>query len=315
MAGNPSLLVIAGPTGVGKTAAAVALGARLPIEVISADSRQVYRGMDTATGKPTAQDRAAVVHHLVDIVDPDDTYDAARFARDARAAIAAIRRRSRLPVVVGGTGFYIRALLRGLDAAVPADPAFRAELTEIATREGRPALHARLAAQAPAVARRLHPNDHVRVIRALELVRAGSPVGDAQTRWRDATTDDGTVYIGLTLDRPRLDERLRQRVVQMVAAGLEDEVRRLLARGYSTTLPAMQGIGYREFARVAAGDFAIDEAVRIMQRETLRYARRQWTWFAREPALQWIDVEAADGGAAGVAAMIEARLKQEGRIG
>jgi tRNA dimethylallyltransferase len=314
MAGNPSLLVIAGPTGVGKTAAAVALGARLPIEVISADSRQVYRGMDTATGKPTAQDRAAVVHHLVDVVDPDDTYDAARFARDAQAAIAAIRRRGRLPVVVGGTGFYIRALLRGLDAAVPADPAFRAELTEIATREGRPALHARLAAQAPAVARRLHPNDHVRVIRALELVRAGSPVGDSQTRWRDTPTDDGTVYIGLTLDRPRLDERLRQRVVHMVAAGLEDEVRRLLARGYSTTLPAMQGIGYREFGRVAAGDLPVDEAVRLMQRETLRYARRQWTWFAREPALQWIDVEAADGGAAGVAAMIEARLKQEGRI-
>jgi tRNA dimethylallyltransferase len=314
MAGNPSLLVIAGPTGVGKTAAAVALGARLPIEVISADSRQVYRGMDTATGKPTAQDRAAVVHHLVDVVDPDDTYDAARFARDAQAAIAAIRRRDRLPVVVGGTGFYIRALLRGLDAAVPADPAFRAELTEIASREGRPALHARLAAQAPAVARRLHPNDHVRVIRALELVRAGSPVGDAQTRWRDMPTDDGAVYIGLTFDRPRLDERLRQRVVHMVAAGLEDEVRRLLARGYSTTLPAMQGIGYREFARVAAGDLPVDEAVRLMQRETLRYARRQWTWFAREPALQWIDVEAADGGAAGVAAMIEARLKQEGRI-
>jgi len=315
MAANPSLLVIAGPTGVGKTAAAVALGARLPIEVISADSRQVYRGMDTATGKATANERATVVHHLVDVVDPDDTYDAARFARDAQAAIAAIRRRGRLPVVVGGTGFYIRALLRGLDAAVPADPAFRAELTEIATREGRPALHARLAAQAPAVARRLHPNDHVRVIRALELVRAGSPVGDAQTRWRDTTTDDGTVYIGLTLDRPRLDERLRQRVVHMVAAGLEDEVRRLLARGYSPTLPAMQGIGYREFARVVAGDLPVDEAVRVMQRETLRYARRQWTWFAREPALQWIDVQAADGGAAGVAAMIEARLKQEGRIG
>src|SRR5262245_11830040 len=315
MAANPSLLVIAGPTGVGKTAAAVALGARLPIEVISADSRQVYRGMDTATGKATANERATVVHHLVDVVDPDDTYDAARFARDAQAAIAAIRARGRLPVVVGGTGFYIRALLRGLDAAVPADPAFRAELTEIATREGRPALHARLAAQAPAVARRLHPNDHVRVIRALELVRAGSPVGDAQTRWRDTTTDDGTVYIGLTLDRPRLDERLRQRVLHMVAAGLEDEVRRLLARGYSPTLPAMQGIGYREFARVIAGDLPVDEAVRVMQRETLGYARRQWTWFAREPALQWIDVEAADGGAAGVATMIEARLKQEGRIG
>jgi len=315
MADTPSLLVIAGPTGVGKTAAAVALAARLPIEIVSADSRQVYRGMDVATGKPTADERAAVVHHLVDVVDPDDTYDAARFARDARAAIAAIRARGRLPVVVGGTGFYIRALLRGLDPAVPADPAFRAELTQIAAREGRSALHARLAAQAPMLARRLHPNDHVRVIRALELVRAGSPAGEAQTRWRDATTEQGTVYVGLTLDRPRLDERLRQRASRMVGAGLEDEVRALLARGYAPTLPAMQGIGYREFARVVAGALDADAALRLMQRDTLRYARRQWTWFAREPALQWIDVEAAEGGPAGVAAMIEARLKQEGCIG
>jgi len=302
------LLVIAGPTGVGKTAAAVALAARLPIEVVSADSRQVYRGMDRATGKPTDDERAAVVHHLIDVVDPDDPYDAARFVRDARAAIAAIRERGRLPVVVGGTGFYVRALLRGLDPAVPADPAFRAELTELAAREGRPALHARLEAQAPTVARRLHPNDHVRVIRALELVRAGSPVGDAQTRWRHAVADEDVVYIGLTLDRERLDERLRRRAADMVAAGLESEVRGLLARGYAPTLPAMQGIGYREFARVVAGELAHDEALRCMQRDTLRYARRQWTWFAREPAIQWIDVERVDGGAAGVAARIEENI-------
>ena len=315
MAKTPSLLVIVGPTGVGKTATAVALGARLPIEVISADSRQVYRGMDVATGKPTADERAAVVHHLVDIVDPDDTYDAARFARDARAAIATIRSRGRLPVVVGGTGFYVRALLRGLDPAVPADPAFRAELTQLAARHGRPVLHARLAAQAPTLARRLHPNDHVRVIRALELVRAGSPTGEARTRWRDAETEEGTVSIGLTLDRSRLDERLRQRAARMVAAGLEAEVRGLLARGYAPTLPAMQGIGYREFSRVVAGELDAEEALRLMQRETLRYARRQWTWFAREPALSWIDLDATDGGAAGIAAMIEAKLEQEDRIG
>jgi len=309
------LLVIVGPTGVGKTATAVALGARLPIEVISADSRQVYRGMDVATGKPTADERAAVVHHLVDIVDPDDTYDAARFARDAHAAIATIRSRGRLPVVVGGTGFYVRALLRGLDPAVPADPAFRAELTQLAARHGRPVLHARLAAQAPTLARRLHPNDHVRVIRALELVRAGSPTGEARTRWRDAETEQGTVYIGLTLDRSRLDERLRQRAARMAAAGLEAEVRGLLARGYAPTLPAMQGIGYREFSRVAAGELDAEQALRLMQRETLRYARRQWTWFAREPALSWIDTDASDGGAAGIAAMIEAKLEQEDGIG
>ena len=308
------LLVIAGPTGVGKTAAAVALGARLPIEVVSADSRQVYRGMDVATGKPAAEERAAVRHHLIDVVDPDDTYDAARFARDARAAIDAIRARGRMPVVVGGTGFYIRALVRGLDPATPADPAFRAELTAIAASEGRQVLHARLAAAAPTVARRLHPNDHVRVIRALELVRAGSPAGVSQTRWRAPAADPNVVYVGLTADRARLDERLRRRAAAMVEAGLEDEVRRLLARGYSPALPAMQGIGYREFARVVAGDLTREEALRLMQRDTLRYARRQWTWFAREPA-QWIDVDAVDGGAAGVAAAIAKTLEQEGRIG
>jgi len=309
------LLVISGPTGVGKTAAAVALGARLPIEVVSADSRQVYRGMDVATGKPTAQERSAVPHHLIDVVDPNETYDAARFAREARAAIDAIRSRGRLPVVVGGTGLYIRALLRGLDPSTPADPAFRAELTAIAAREGRPALHARLAAQAPTLARRLHPNDHVRVIRALELVRAGSPAGAAQTRWRQAPSDDALVYVGLTLDRPRLDERLRRRAARMVASGLEGEVRSLLGHGFAPTLPAMHGIGYRQFVRVVAGELDAAEALRLMQRDTLRYARRQWTWFAREPGLSWIDVEAVDHGPDGVAAAIEARLKQEGRIG
>jgi len=191
---------------------------------------------------------------------------------------------------------------------------FRAELTALAAQQGRQVLHARLAETAPTVARRLHPNDHVRVIRALELVRAGAPAGAAQTRWREPAADPDGVYVGLTLDRARLDERLRRRAAAMVDAGLEAEVRGLLARGYAPTLPAMQGIGYREFTRVVAGELARDEALRLMQRDTLRYARRQWTWFAREPA-QWIDVEAVQDGAAGVAAAIVTTLEQEGRIG
>src|SRR2546427_10186543 len=186
MSDKPALLVIAGPTGVGKTAAAVALAARTPVEVVSADSRQVYRGMDIGTAKPTPEERAAVPHHLIDVPDPDDPYHAARFAREARAAIDAIRARGRLPVVVGGTGLYIRALVRGLDPAPPADHAFRRELGELVEREGRTALHARLAREAPALARRLHPNDHVRIVRPLELVRAGAPVGEAQQRERIA---------------------------------------------------------------------------------------------------------------------------------
>src|SRR5581483_9866718 len=180
------LLVIAGPTGVGKTAAAVALGARIPLEVVSADSRQVYRFMDAATGKPTAAERAAVRHHLIDVVDPDDRYQAARFRRDAVAAIADIHARGRLPAVVGGTGLYIRALLRGLDPAPPADPDFRRELTTVAAREGRVALHAQLAERAPAVAQRLHPNDEVRVIRALEKLRWCDAPEESAWQERDA---------------------------------------------------------------------------------------------------------------------------------
>jgi tRNA dimethylallyltransferase len=307
------LLVIVGPTGVGKTAAAVALGRRVPLEVISADSRQVYRGMDLATGKPTATERRAVTHHLVDVVDPDDRYQAARFRADAERAIADVHARGRLPVVVGGTGLYVRALLRGLDPAPPADPAFRRELAGLAAREGRAALHARLVAVEPALARRLHPNDEVRVVRALERVRAGSPVGDAQVRWQAAQNPWHVVYVGLALERSALAARLEARAGAMVAAGLLDEVRGLLARGYGPELSAMQGIGYRQFAQVALGRLDAAEALRLMQRETVRYAKRQVTWFAREPDVTWIDV-AATTGASDVAARIEAGLKTEGII-
>lgn len=305
------LLVITGPTGVGKTASAVALARRVPIEVISADSRQVYRGMDLATGKPTAEERRHVPHHLVDVVDPDDRYHAERFRRDARAAIAAIEERGRLPVVVGGTGLYIRALLRGLDPMVPADPEFRQAMAALAAREGRRALHARLAREAPAVARRLHPNDHVRVVRALELARAGRlPGGEL---WRRSDEYEA-IYVGLTMDRSRLAARLRERAAAMVRAGLLDEVRALLARGYDPTLPAMQGIGYRQFAAVARGLLDEGEALRLMQRDTVRYARRQWTWFAREPDVQWVDVELA-GGPEGVGALLEDHLRRGGWLG
>jgi tRNA dimethylallyltransferase len=308
---RPPLLVIAGPTGVGKTAAAVALAARLPIEVVSADSRQVYRGMDIATAKPTREDRAAVAHHLIDVTDPDDRYHAARFAREARAAIDAIRARGRLPVVVGGTGLYVRALVRGLDPAPPADPEFRRELTETAAREGGAALHARLAREAPAMASRLHPHDLVRIVRTLELLRAGAPVGEGQRRWRDPGAGglDTVLYVGLTLPRATLAVRLRARAAAMVAGGLVGEVRALLARGYDPSLPAMQGIGYREFTLVLRGELDVADALRRMQRDTVRYAKRQWTWFAREPGIQWLDV-ALCGGAEGVARLLVERVER-----
>ncbi len=289
------LLVIAGPTGVGKTATAVALGSRIPIEVVSADSRQVYRFMDVATGKPTAAERRAVTHHLVDVVDPDERYHAARFARDAAAAIESIVQRGRLPVVVGGTGLYIRALLRGLDPAPPADHAFRGELAAIAATAGPGALHRRLLLEAPRVAARLHPNDHVRVVRALELARAGRPAGSEQVTWREATSRYRTVTVGLTMDRQSLFARLRARAREMARAGLVAEVHDLLGRGYDETLPAMCGIGYREFVAVVRGTLAADEALPRMERSTVQYARRQWTWFSREPDMRWIDIQTVEG--------------------
>jgi tRNA dimethylallyltransferase len=300
------LLVIAGPTGVGKTAAVVALGARVPREVVSADSRQVYRFMDAATGKPTAAERAAVPHHLIDIVDPDDRYHAARFRRDATAAIADIHRRGRLPAVVGGTGLYVRALLRGLDPAPPADPDLRRELGALAVREGRAALHARLAAHAPVVAQRLHPNDQVRVMRALEKLR-GTAVADERC-WATVDSDYDAVYVGLTMTRGALGTRLEARAAAMAKAGLAEEVETLLARGYDPGLAALQGIGYREFVRVARGELSVAAAVAQMQRETVRYAKRQGTWFAREPGIEWLEVTTSMDAEA-VAARIARRLE------
>jgi tRNA dimethylallyltransferase len=309
------LLVVAGPTGVGKTAATVALGARVALEVVSADSRQVYRFMDVATGKPTPAERTAVPHHLIDVVDPDDRYQAARFRRDAAAVIAEIHRRGRLPVLVGGTGLYIRALLRGLDPAPPADPEFRRELASVAARDGRAALHARLAAAAPAAADRLHPNDQVRVMRALEKLH-GSVAGTApwpatDASWQQVGDDYDLVYIGLTMARDALNARLVERAAAMAKAGLAEEVEALLARGYDAGLPALQGIGYREFVRVVRGELSAATAVALMQRETVRYAKRQGTWFAREPGIEWLDVTTSTDADA-IAAHIERRLK-EGR--
>jgi tRNA dimethylallyltransferase len=304
------LVVIAGPTGVGKTAVAVALARRVAIEVISADSRQVYRGMDLATGKPSADTRRAVAHHLIDVVDPDDRYQAARFRQDAEMAIDGIRARGHLPVVVGGTGLYIRALLRGLDPAPPADPEFRRELASIAAAEGRASLHARLSLAAPAMARRLHPNDHVRVVRALEMARAGTSTL-AQARWSEPADSYDVTYFGLTMERRALAARLAARTASFVHAGLRAEVERLLARGYDVALPSLQSIGYREFVRVVRGFLAPAEALRLMQRDTVRYAKRQWTWFAREPGVEWIDVEKA-GGAEGAADTIASALAREG---
>jgi tRNA dimethylallyltransferase len=314
----PSLLVIVGPTGVGKTAVAVRLAGTLSIEAVNADSRQVYRGMDIGTGKPTPQEQAALRHRLIDVVDPDERYHAARFRSEALAAIAEIGARGVLPVVVGGTGLYVRALLKGLHAAPPADLALRRELNADAAARGLPDLHARLAALDPDAARALHPNDQLRVVRALEIrllagAAEGGPGPRAAADWSRAVTGWRLVMIGLRRERGALNRSLAERARAMADRGMMDEVNTLLAKGYDEALPAMGGIGYRQFAAAIMGRMSADEALRLMVRDTCRYAKRQMTWFSREPEVRWIDVDQA-GGIEGAAECIRKVVMQEGLI-
>lgn len=292
---HPALAIV-GPTGVGKTAVAVELARAWPIEAVSIDSRQVYRRMDIGTGKPTPAERRLLPHHLVDVVEPGDPYDAARFARDAREAIAQIRDRARWPVLVGGTGLYFRALVRGLSPLPAADPVLRGRLRQEAAARGPAALHARLQTLDPAEAARLHPQDVVRVIRAIEIVvLTGRPVSVARTQPRATRpAADRVLAVGLTMPREALYRRLDRRVDRMVADGLAHEVAGLLAAGYGLDLPSMQGIGYRHLAAVVAGTVSLDEAVLAMKRDTRRYAKRQWTWFAREEIAEWVTVDPDD---------------------
>jgi len=307
----PPLLVICGPTGVGKTQAAVHLAARVAIEVVSADSRQVYRGMEAATGKPTAAERAAVPHHLLDLIEPSERYHAARFRREALACIDAIRGRGKLPVVVGGTGLYIRALLRGLDPAPPADPALRSRLHAMAADAGVPALHARLASLDREAAARLHPNDRVRIIRAIEKYELGGGRPSADAGWRSAVPPWRLLLIGLGQQRSALNRRLEDRAHEMLSGGMMDEVRRLLEAGHDETAPGMAGIGYRQFLDVLRGRLTESQALALMVRDTRRYAKRQMTWFTREPGIRWLDV-GETGGPEGAADWIAKEIAREG---
>ncbi len=286
---RPPLLVLCGPTAAGKTALAVALARELGGEIVGADAMQVYRRMDIGTAKPTPAERALVPHHLIDVVEPDEPFDAARYAALARQAVADIRRRGKVPLVVGGTGLYIKALLHGLFPGPAGDPAVRLRLTAELAARGVEALHARLALGDPETARRLHPRDTARILRALEVLETtGRPISALQQAHRFADSPYAPLILGLEVDRPTLAARIDRRVEEMLAAGFEDEVRGLLAAGFSPRLKSMQSLGYRHVAAWLEGRISREEAVRTMKRDTRHYAKRQMTWFRATAGIRWV---------------------------
>lgn len=284
------VLAIVGPTAVGKTALSIELARRVDGEIVSADSRQIYRAMDIGTAKATPEEQAAAPHHLIDVVDPDEELTLAHYRRLAAEAIAEITARGRLPILVGGTGLYVRAVLEGWTVPeVPPQPELRRELEAWAEREGHEALHQRLAEVDPAAAARIDARNVRRVIRALEVYHAtGEPISALQRKEPPAYH---VFTIGLTMARPDLYRRIDERVDRMVAAGLVAEVRALLARGYSLELPAMSGLGYRQIGQHLRGEVSLEEAVALIKRHTRRFVRQQYNWFRlSDPSIHWADV-------------------------
>lgn len=291
---TPRLLVIVGPTAVGKTALALTLGQRLGGEVVSADSRQVYRYMDIGTAKATPEERALLPHHLIDLVDPDEELTLAHYLRLASETIAAIWERGRLPMLVGGTGLYVRALLEGWTVPeVPPNRELRAALYAQAEREGLQALHRRLAEVDPIAAAHIDPRNVRRVIRALEVYHeAGLPISHLQGKRPPGYR---TFMLGLTMPRPALYARIDARVARMIAQGLVEEVRWLVARGYGYDLPSMSGLGYRQIGCYLRGEATLAEATAMIKRETRRFVRQQYNWFRlSDPSIHWVDASAPD---------------------
>jgi tRNA dimethylallyltransferase len=283
---------IVGPTGVGKSALALALAERLGAEIVNADSRQVYRDLDIGTAKPAAAELRRVPHHLIDVRAPDDPLDVAGFLALARAAIADIAARGRAPLVVGGSGLYLRVLRGGIFAGPPATPEIRGELAALAAERGVEHLHARLAEVDPASAARIGHRDLYRITRALEVYRlTGQPISVHQERHRFAARAYETLTVGLEMERKRLYEAIDWRFDEMVARGLVDEVRALLGAGCDPGRPPLRTVGYRQIAAAVRGEMALAEAIALAKRHTRRLAKRQLTWFRADPEILWIDAE------------------------
>jgi len=285
----PLLVAVVGPTGSGKSSLALAIACQLDSEIVNCDSLQIYRHFNVGTAKLPPDDRRGIPHHLLDILEPWETFTAGDYARAARQVIARIVGRERLPVIVGGTGFYLRALLEGLFESPGRDEALRLRLRARESR--RPgSLHRILGRLDPGAALRIHPNDTRKLIRALEvIILARQPVSGLFGQGRDRLEGYTVLKIGLNPPREELYRRLNRRAARMFESGLLDEVRDLLAKGLSVQTRPFESIGYQQALRHIRGEIPLEEAVQSAQLATRQYAKRQWTWFRKEKDVLWID--------------------------
>lgn len=284
----PPVIAVVGPTAAGKSALALALARERAGEIVSCDSLQVYRGLDIGSAKPTSEERVSVPHHMLDLVDPDQGFSAADYSRHARAALAGIAERGHLAIVAGGTGLYLRALLQGLFEGPSRDEPLRGRLERIAMRHGDGRLHRMLAQVDPEAAARIPPRDRVRVVRALEVFRSTRrPISEHHRAGTDPLRGHDVFVVGVDPPREALRAAVERRTAEMYARGLLEEVKGLLDRGYDPQLRPLRAIGYRQAVAVVRGELAGDEARRAMVAETMRYAKRQMTWFRNQTRAAW----------------------------
>jgi tRNA dimethylallyltransferase len=288
-------LILLGPTGSGKTSASVLLAGRLRAEIISADSMQIYRMMDIGTAKPTPAERREIRHHMIDIADPWESYSAGRYVEEAGRIIAGLQARDILPLIVGGTGLYVKAMTRGIFDGPAADWALRKELMDLELREPG-ILFRKLADADPGASGRIGPNDLRRIIRSLEVCIKGESTMSMMQAEHTEKLPVEFVKIGLTRDRPELYSMIDRRVERMMAGGLPEEVNTVLTEirrrhtGPVSGISALQAIGYKELVRHIEGEISLDEAVELIKKGSRNYAKRQFTWFRKEEGIHWVDV-------------------------
>ena len=285
------MLLLVGPTAVGKTGLSLPLAEKLAGEIVAADSRQVYRYMDIGTAKPTREEQQRIPHHFIDIRDPDQYYSAGEYGREARRCIEDLLAQGRQPVVVGGSGFYISALVDGLFAPKISDPEVKIRWRQRIDEQGLPAVFHYLQQVDPITAARLHANDAQRMVRALEVYElTGRPISDFH-KGQEEPARFTPVFVGLTRPRHELCRRIEQRVDAMLAAGLVEEVKNLQERGYGPGLNALQTVGYQEVFQYLAGQIDYRRMTDLIKIHSRRYAKRQMTWFRRDSRIQWLDIE------------------------